>query len=91
MSDDKIDLEELRKKDKLKPKKILTDEDKKIILDQKETGKIMDDMFKKEMFLRKDPEFFKNDDSLLLYRLPLNKKQMKAIHKNIMKDHNKNK
>ena len=79
----KIDLVELRKKDKLKPKKELTDEQKALIEEQEKTGTLMDNMFKREQLLRNEKETFRDNESLLLYRLPLNEEQMKAIHSNL--------
>jgi ssDNA-binding Zn-finger/Zn-ribbon topoisomerase 1 len=64
--------------------KVLTKEDKQIIKEQEITGKIMDEMKCKEHYLRKEKDKFDDDPSLLLYRLPLNVKQMDEIYNNII-------
>lgn len=79
---DKIDLQELRKKDK---PVVIKKEDYKIDEEQKENGKIMDTMVKKEHVLRRSKKMFQNDPSLFLYRLPLNEQQMENVYNNLVK------
>lgn len=83
--DEVIDLNKLREDDKKKPKRELTKEEIQLNIKQKELGKVMDRAVKKEMFLRKHKEMFNNDDSLLLYRLPLNLQQMQNMYENLTK------
>tara|TARA_R110000868_G_C10949856_1_gene767726 strand:- start:80 stop:319 length:240 start_codon:yes stop_codon:yes gene_type:complete len=69
-----------------KKKQIIHPEDAQIIADQKELGAIMDIAAKKEQFLARHKDVFLNDDSLLLYRLPLNESQMEQIYLNLIKE-----
>lgn len=86
MSKDKVDLWKLREEDKKKPKYEPTEEELQLIKEQESVGRIMDTMQKRELFLQKNKEKFNNDDSLLLYRLPLNSEQMKIVYNNIVKN-----
>ena len=86
-----IDLNEERQKWINKKNKYnLTKEDKKIIKEQKETAKDMEQFRKKEMLLRKHAKDYPIDDyTMLLYRLPLTETQMEEIHKNLLKENKK--
>lgn len=86
-----IDLNEERQKWINKKNKYkLTKEDKRIIKEQKETAKDMEQFRKKEMLLRKYAKDYPVDDyTMLLYRLPLTETQMDEIHKNLLKENNK--
>lgn len=66
--------------------KIINAEDAKVIAEQKVLGPIMDDATRKEQFLFRNRDTFLNDDSLLLYRLPLNESQMEQIYFNLLKE-----
>jgi hypothetical protein len=78
ITDEDIDLVLSRKNYKSKP------EDKVILPDQIETGKMMDEAIKREYTLRNNPEQFDiSDYTKILYRLPLTETQMKAIHDNL--------
>jgi hypothetical protein len=82
------DLEKLREYEKNNPKPVvLTRKDKMIIEEQKETGKIMDHQFKREMFLRNNKDDFPiNDFSKILYRLPLNEEQIEKLYNNLINE-----
>jgi len=82
------DLEKLREYEKNNPKPvILTRKDKMLIEEQKETGQIMDKQFKREMFLRQNKENFPiSDFSKILYRLPLNEKQIEKLYNQIIEE-----
>ena len=78
ITDEDIDLV-LRRKN-YKPKQ----EDKVILPEQIETGKMMDEAIKREYTLRNNAkEFDISDYTKILYRLPLTETQMKEIHKNL--------
>lgn len=55
-------------------------EDAKVIAEQQRLGKLMDEYKKKEMFLGRHKQEFNADDSLLLYRLPLNESQIENMY-----------
>ena len=75
---DDIDLVLRRKNYKPKP------EDKVILPEQIETGKMMDEAIKREYTLRNNPrEFDINDYTKILYRLPLTETQMNEIYNNL--------
>ena len=79
VDDGKIDLVEERKKYKSKP------ENKVILPEQVETGKTLDSAFHKELMLRNNPQEFPIADyTKILYRLPLNEKQMEELHSKII-------
>lgn len=79
VDDKKIDLVEERKKYKSKP------EDKVILPEQVETGNILDSAFHKELMLRNNPkEFPIADYTKILYRLPINEKQMQELHNKLI-------
>mgnify|MGYP003635655956 CR=1 FL=1 len=80
-----IDLGERRKMDK---EKILSEVDKKVFLEQQKTGAVLDRMVKREQFLVKNKKQILGDDSLFLYRLPLNEEQIKNMYESIMTDSN---
>jgi len=82
------DLEKLREYEKNNPKPvILTRKDKMLIEEQKQTGQIMDQQFKREMFLRQNKENFPiSDFSKILYRLPLNEKQIEKLYNQIIEE-----
>jgi len=76
--DEDIDLVLRRKNYKPKP------EDKVILPEQIETGKMIDEAIKREYTLRNNAkEFDISDYTKILYRLPLTETQMKEIHKNL--------
>ena len=75
-----VDLEERRKTDKTK---MLSTQDKKVFLEQQQTGAVMDRMVKREQFLVKNKKQILDDDSLFLYRLPLNEEQIKNMYESI--------
>jgi len=80
-----IDLREERKvyKNDYEP----TEEDIKLIEEQKEIGKTMDSAFKREMELRNNPEQYPlNDYTKLLYRLPITDSQRQQIYNNLIKE-----
>ena len=58
-------------------------DDEKIMIEQQETGKIMDQCTKHEMFLQRNRDQIINDDSLMLYRLPLSEEQRKQVYDNL--------
>lgn len=75
----KIDLEQERKNYVPKP------EDKIVLPEQKEVGKVLDTTFHKEMMLRNNiNEFPISDYTKILYRLPINEKQMKEIYDELL-------
>jgi D-hexose-6-phosphate mutarotase len=82
------DLEKLREYERNNPKPIvLTNQDKMIIEEQKETGQIMDQQFKRELFLRENKEDFPiSDYTKILYRLPLNEQQIEKLYNQIMNE-----
>jgi len=80
------DLDKLREEDKLKPKPKLTEEDLKIIKEQEETGKKMEELLKRERFLVRNKKKIMSDDSFMLYRLPITDEQMKEIYEDIIKN-----
>lgn len=80
-----IDLEKLREKDKKTPPPLLTEEDKKLIEEQKHTGELMENVMNNERLLRHNKELFNSDESLMLYRLPLSETQRKEIYNNLIK------
>ena len=80
-----IDLREERKvyKNDYEP----TEEDIKLMEEQKEIGKDMDSAFKREMELRNNPEDYPlNDYTKLLYRLPITDSQRQQIYNNLIKE-----
>ena len=82
---EKIDLEKLRKvyKNDYEP----TEEELKLIEEQKEIGKTMDSAYKREMELRNNPEQYPlNDFTKLLYRLPITENQREQIYNNLIKE-----
>lgn len=88
-SDKERDLNKERKKPL--PRYKMTKEDKRIIKEQRETAKDMEQFREKEMLLRRHAKEFPIDDySMLLYRLPINKKQMKAIYNNLVNENSSN-
>lgn len=86
MSEQKIiDLEKLREEDKKNKAPHLTKDDLKIIEEQKKNGQYMDTIMRHEHMLRKNKEVFNNNDSLLLYRLPLSETQREQIYNQLIK------
>ena len=80
-----IDLREERKvyKNDYEP----TEEDLKLIEEQKEVGKDMDSAYKREIQLRNNPEQYPlNDFTKLLYRLPITDSQREEIYNNLIKE-----
>lgn len=80
-----IDLREERKvyKNDYEP----TEEDLKLIEEQKEVGKDMDSAYKREIQLRNNPEQYPlNDFTKLLYRLPITDSQREQIYNNLIKE-----
>jgi hypothetical protein len=82
------DLEKLREYERNNPKPVvLTRKDKMLIEEQKETGKIMDHQYKREMFLRGNKEDFPiSDFTKILYRLPLNEQQIEKLYNQIIEE-----
>ena len=77
------DLEKLRKE--YKNDYIPTEEDLKIIEEQKETGKIIESSFLRERELRNNPEKYPLDDyTKILYRLPITEEQREIIYNNLI-------
>ena len=79
-----IDLRKLREEyvDNYEP----TEEDMKLMEEQKEIGKEIDSAYKREMELRNNPEQYPlNDFTKLLYRLPITEKQREEIYNNLIK------
>ena len=65
----------------------LTEEDLKLIEEQKEVGQDMDSAYKREMELRNNPEQYPlNDFTKLLYRLPITDNQREQIYNNLIKE-----
>jgi len=80
-----IDLREERKvyKNDYEP----TEEDLKLIEEQKEVGQDMDSAYKREMELRNNPALYPlNDFTKLLYRLPITDSQREQIYNNLIKE-----
>lgn len=80
-----IDLREERKvyKNDYEP----TEEDLKLIEEQKEVGQDMDSAYKREIQLRNNPEQYPlNDFTKLLYRLPITDSQREQIYNNLIKE-----
>jgi len=67
-------------------KVVMTPEDTALFKQQQETGATMDQMVKREMFLQRHKQSIVGDDSLMLYRLPLNEEQMKKVYDGIIKN-----
>lgn len=67
-------------------KVVMTPEDAALFKQQQETGATMDQMVKREMFLQRHKQSIVGDDSLMLYRLPLNEEQMKKVYDGIIKN-----
>jgi len=67
-------------------KLVMTPEDAALYKEQQATGAIMDACMKREMFLQKHKKAIVGDDSLMLYRLPLNPQQMKNVYEGIIKN-----
>ena len=67
-------------------KLVIAPEDEALYDEQKKTGAVMDMMTKREMFLQKNKATIVGDDSLLLYRLPLNEEQLASVYENIIKE-----
>jgi hypothetical protein len=82
----KVDLVKRREEDIKTDKYKIDAEAQKVIDEQNELGKYMDQHMARERMLREDPAKFDTDPSLFLYRLPLNEDQIKAIHKNLTAD-----
>jgi hypothetical protein len=77
--ENKIDL--VKKRENYVPKP----EDKVVLPEQVEVGKSLDTTFHKEMMLRNNiNEFPISDFTKILYRLPINEKQMKEIYDNLL-------
>ena len=55
--------------------------------EQDATGRIMDQMAKREQFLVSNKERIHDNDSLMLYRLPLNESQMNAVYQKTVTDY----
>ena len=55
--------------------------------EQDSTGRIMDQMAKREQFLVSNKERIHDNDSLMLYRLPLNESQMNAVYQKTVTDY----
>jgi len=82
------DLEKLRKE--YKNDYIPTEEDLKLIEEQKETGKIIESSFLRERELRNNPEKYPLDDyTKILYRLPITEEQRKIMYVNLLNEINK--
>ena len=62
-----------------------TTDEKKVLADQAITGKIMDAYRLKERFLVDNKDMVTNDDSYMLYRLPLSEVQMKTLYAELTK------
>jgi hypothetical protein len=80
-----LDLREERKvyKNDYEP----TEEDIKLMEEQKEIGKDMDSAYKREIQLRNNPEQYPlNDFTKLLYRLPITDNQREQIYNNLIKE-----
>jgi len=82
-----IDFDKLRDEEKKSKKYELTEQQKLVLAEQEKLGSNMDTLMKKEHFLRKHSEEFKNNESLFLYRLPLSEKQLEEVYNNLMKEH----
>lgn len=65
---------------------VLKPEDVKLMEEQKKLGSIMDQHAKHEQFLLRNKEAMNNDDSLLLYRLPLSDEQREAIYNKLISE-----
>ena len=77
------DLDLVKKRNDYKP----TEEDKFILPEQIETGKMMDEAIKREYTLRNNPkEFDISDYTKILYRLPLTETQIQDIYNNLLLD-----
>ena len=63
---------------------LIKPEDEPIMEEQNKLGKIMDASTKRELFLKKHKDVFVNDDSLMLYRLPLNEQQIEKMYYNLI-------
>jgi hypothetical protein len=80
-----IDLRKLREEyvDDYEP----TEEDIKLMEEQKEIGRDIDSAYKREMELRNNPEQYKlNDFTKILYRLPITENQREEIYNNLIKE-----
>jgi len=64
--------------------KIVIKEDPEVKKAQQDVGAVMDKMVKREQWLRRHKAAIVGDDSLLLYRLPLNEEQLKTVYYNIL-------
>ena len=67
-------------------KLVIAPDDEELYAQQKKTGEVMDSMSKREMFLCRNKDTIIDDESLFLYRLPLNEEQLKNVYDNIIKD-----
>lgn len=65
-------------------KLVIKEEDKAVFEEQKAVGAVMDTMTKRELWLKKHKDTVVGDDSLMLYRLPLNEEQMGNVFSNII-------
>jgi len=63
---------------------VLKPEDAKLMEEQKKLGAVMDKHAKHEQFLLRHKDAMLNDDSLLLYRLPLSDEQREAIYNKLI-------
>lgn len=80
-----IDLRKLREEyvDDYEP----TEEDIKLMEEQKEIGREIDSAYKREMELRNNPEQYPlNDFTKILYRLPITECQREEIYNNLIKE-----
>ena len=66
-------------------KTVISPADEELFNQQQETGAVMDTMVKREMYLQRNKQAIVGDDSLMLYRLPLNEQQIKAVYDGIIK------
>jgi hypothetical protein len=83
-----IDLRKLREEyvDDYEP----TEEDIKLMEEQKVIGQEIDSAYKREMELRNNPEQYKlNDFTKILYRLPITDNQREEIYNNLIKESQK--
>jgi hypothetical protein len=73
-------------------KRELTEEDKKIIKEQEETGKEIDKLYEYEKFLRENKKHIPIDDYRnILYYLPCDDETRKKIYNDLLEAENKKK
>lgn len=70
--------------------KVLSDDlSEKELLELEERGKVIDEIYAQQQFVKTNADFFKDHNEYFLYRLPLTETQRKAVYESVMRQRKK--